>query len=61
MPVINVSCSKLSKEQKKNLVQLLTKASKKVIGDNGSHIVLINEYDTDAIGVNGQTLEEMNK
>jgi 4-oxalocrotonate tautomerase family enzyme len=60
MPVINVTVSKLSKAQKKNLIRLLTEASVKVTGVPAEfHTVLINELDDDAIGSGGLTIEDI--
>jgi 4-oxalocrotonate tautomerase len=59
MPVISVEGSKLTKEQKSELIASLTEVASKIMNVNKeSYIVLIKENDMDNIGVGGVVLSE---
>ncbi len=59
MPVISVEGSKLTKEQKSELIASLTEVASKIMNINKeSYIVLIKENDMDNIGVGGVVLSE---
>lgn len=59
MPVISVEGSKLTKEQKNELIVSLTEVASKIMNvRKEAYIVLIKENDMDNIGVGGVTLSE---
>ncbi len=59
MPVISVEGSKLTKEQKRDLIASLTEVASKIMNVNKeAYIVLIKENDMDNIGVGGVVLSE---
>ncbi len=59
MPVISVEGSKLTKEQKSDLIASLTEVASKIMNVNKeAYIVLIKENDMDNIGVGGVVLSE---
>ncbi len=59
MPVIKVEISKQTKESKKEIIENLTKTMAEVTKIPAqAFTVLINEYDTDSIGVGGVQLSE---
>ena len=59
MPVISVEGSKLTKEQKSDLISSLTEVASKIMNVNKeAYIVLIKENDMDNIGVGGVVLSE---
>ncbi len=59
MPVISVKLGKLSTEQKKDLISLLTVATSKVTKiPEESIVTIIEEYDLTSLGVGGQTIAE---
>lgn len=60
MPTINVTTSKLSKEQKKDLIKSLTEVSVRVTGaPEQFHTVLIHELPEDSMGVGTKSVEEI--
>lgn len=59
MPVITVEGSKLSKEQKSELVKSLTKTASTITNvPEQAYVVLIKENDRDNIGVGGILLSD---
>jgi 4-oxalocrotonate tautomerase len=59
MPVISVEGSKLTKEQKEELIVSLTEVASKIMNINKeAYIVLIKENDMDNIGVGGVVLSD---
>jgi len=59
MPVITLEGSKLSKEQKSELVKELTASAAKIMNvPEQAFIVLIKENEKENIGVGGQLLSE---
>jgi 4-oxalocrotonate tautomerase len=59
MPVITVEGSKLTKEQKRELVKSLTKSASTITNvPEQAYVVLIKENDKDNIGVGGTLLSE---
>jgi 4-oxalocrotonate tautomerase len=59
MPVITVEGSKLSIEQKRELVKSLTKSASTITNvPEQAYVVLIKENDKDNIGVGGTLLSE---
>ncbi len=62
MPVIKLEISKLSSQQKKELISEFTKTAAKITGiDEEAFVTLIQEYDTDNVGVGGNVLTELIK
>ena len=59
MPVVSVKLGKLSTDQKKELINLLTVATSKVTKiPEESIVTIIEEYDLSSLGVGGQTIAE---
>lgn len=59
MPIIQVHCSALSAEQKKEMIKEVTAAVTKVTKlPNSAVSILIQEYQPNQIGIAGETLEE---
>lgn len=59
MPVITVDGSKLSKEQKRELVKDLTRCASSITNiPEQAYVVFIKENDRDNIGVGGTLLSE---
>ncbi len=59
MPVITVETSKVSKEQKQELVATLTKSASSIMNiPEQAFVVLINEKEQDNIGGGGKLLSE---
>lgn len=59
MPVITVEGSKLSKEQKSNLVKELTASAARIMNvPEQAFVVLVKENDRENIGVGGQLLAD---
>ena len=59
MPVINLEGTKLSKEQKSELVKELTSLAAKIMNiPKQAFVVLIKENDKENIGVGGQLLAD---
>jgi len=59
MPVIKVEISKQTKERKQEIIEKLTKAMVEITQmPSQAFTVLINEYDTDSIGVGGVQLSQ---
>jgi len=59
MPVISVEGSKLTKEQKSDLIASLTEVASKIMNVSKElYIVLIKENDMDNIGLGGIVLSE---
>lgn len=59
MPVISVEGSKLTKEQKSDLIASLTEVASKIMNVSKElYIVLIKENDMDNIGLGGVVLSE---
>ncbi len=62
MPVITIEASKLSKEQKRELVATLTKSASSIMNiPEQAYVVLVKENDIDNIGVGGILLSEKSK
>lgn len=62
MPVITMEVGKLSKEQKKELVERFTEVAVDVTGIPKQHfIVVIREWPDENLGIDGQTVEEIKK
>jgi len=60
MPVIRVTGSPLSKEQKQQLVRQMTEVTMDVLGTpEQSHIVIIEEMPYDALGMGKLTVADM--
>ena len=60
MPVITVAMDKASEEQKKKLVQNLTKEAAEITQKPVEHfIVYIHEYPHENIGMGGKTIKEL--
>jgi 4-oxalocrotonate tautomerase len=61
MPVITVEGAHLRYEQKKLLVESLTKIASAIMGvSEKNYIVLIKENDADNIGLGGMVLSQLN-
>lgn len=59
MPVITMKMKKTQPEKKKELIEKLTSVAAEVTNSPASSFtVFIEEYDTDSIGIGGQTLAE---
>jgi 4-oxalocrotonate tautomerase len=57
MPVITIDGPRMSKEQKKDLVESFTSEAARVTGiPTQAFIVIINENDPDNVGVGGELL-----
>lgn len=62
MPVIKIEGSKMSKEQKQELIATLTKSASSIMNvPEQAFVVLINEREFDNIGVGGKLLSELKK
>jgi len=62
MPIIRATYGPLTKEQKKELIRRFTEISAEVTGaPEQAHMVIIEEFPHDAIGVGTKTLEEFMK
>jgi len=62
MPVITIEGAKLSKEQKRELVAVLTKSASSIMNvPEQAYVVLVKENDIDNIGVGGVLLSEKDK
>lgn len=60
MPVIRITSTPMSKEQKRTLVAEMTTATMEILGTpEASHMVIIEEIPVDAIGMGKVTVEEM--
>lgn len=60
MPVIAMEVGKLSKEQKKEMVEKFTEVAVDVTGIPKQHlIIIIREWPDENIGIDGQTVEEI--
>jgi 4-oxalocrotonate tautomerase len=61
MPVITVEGAHLSYEQKKLLIESLTKIASAIMGvSEKNYIVLLKENDADNIGLGGTVLSQLN-
>ncbi len=59
MPVITIEAAKLSKDQKRELVTLLTKAASSIMNvPEQAYVVIVKENSPDNIGVGGMLLSE---
>jgi 4-oxalocrotonate tautomerase family enzyme len=59
MPVVKVGISKLTKEKKKEIIQKVSETLSEITNiPKQAFVVLIDEYDTDNIGVGGEQLSE---
>ena len=59
MPVITIDMAPLTREKKRQLVEVLTRNASEVTGiAEDKFIVLINEFERDNIGVGGTLLSE---
>ena len=62
MPITQINISTLKKEQKKELIRRITDVMVDVTNIPAEHhVVLINEFPTDNIGVSGVMLSQMEK
>jgi len=62
MPVINITLSAISKEQKADLIKSVTEASMRVTGaPEQAHTVLIHELPDDSMGLGTKTVEQFKK
>ncbi|WP_242704064.1 4-oxalocrotonate tautomerase DmpI [Candidatus Enterococcus moelleringii] len=62
MPIIRLESTKLSKEQKEQLVKDFTKNAARIMEKpEAAFHVMIQEYDSDNVGVGGQLLSERRK
>lgn len=60
MPLIRVTTSPLTTEQKKEMVRQMTEVTMEVLGaPEQAHIVLIDELPLDALGMGKLTVAEM--
>ena len=60
MPIITVSMGEASEEQKKKLVQNLTREAAEITQKDPNHFtVFIHEYPYENIGQGGKTIKEM--
>ncbi|MCM1991192.1 tautomerase family protein [Oceanirhabdus seepicola] len=60
MPLIRVTTSPLTTEQKKEMVRQMTEVTMEVLGaPEQAHIVLIDELPIDALGMGKLTVAEM--
>lgn len=60
MPLIRVSTSPLTTEQKKEMVYRMTEVAMEVLGaPEEAHIVLIDELPLDALGMGKKTVAEL--
>lgn len=60
MPLVRVSTSPLTTEQKKEMVYQMTKVAMEVLGaPEEAHIVLIDELPLDALGMGKKTVAEL--
>lgn len=59
MPIINLHVAEVTKEQKVQLIQNITKNAAEIleIPESAFHI-LIQEYDTDNIGIGGKLMSD---
>jgi 4-oxalocrotonate tautomerase len=59
MPIITIDGPKLSREQKKDLVESFTREAARVTNiPNQAFVVIINENDPDNVGVAGELLSD---
>lgn len=62
MPIIRLESTKLSKEQKEQLVKVFTQNAARIMDTpEAAFHVMIQEYDSDNVGVGGQLLSERRK
>ena len=60
MPNITIQISKQTPEKKKAIIEKLTAAAAEATGiDPAKFVVFISEHETDAIGVGGKLLKDM--
>lgn len=60
MPLIRVTTSSLTTEQKKEMVRQMTEVTMEILGTpEQAHIVLIDELPLDALGMGKLTVAEM--
>ncbi|KZL92104.1 4-oxalocrotonate tautomerase DmpI [Clostridium magnum] len=59
MPVVKIGMSKLTKEKKKEVIEKVSETLSEITNvPKQAFVVLIDEYDTDNIGVGGVQLSE---
>lgn len=62
MPVIKIECGKLTKEQKKEIIESFSKKLTEITGTPEKfNTVLISEYEDENLGIAGKTVEEIKK
>jgi 4-oxalocrotonate tautomerase len=62
MPVITIQCGKISKDQKKEIIEEFTKKAVDIMQIPSKYFsVMISEYDDENIGHAGVTIESIKK